>query len=155
VIYSQFNRASQVRRPLLYALSSTAVIFQCYGQHECPIIGHSKRCRAGSLSCAGNILESPHHSDSVILFLISSPSHTVFVQCIPHFTRFRCTHTFLRNATVALKENQLYGRKKLKLQLSISDFQCASFMKQRLLFADLLTGGINLPALSAFRSISE
>jgi hypothetical protein len=41
----------------------SAVLFQCHEEHQYPIRGHGRSCRADSLSCARSFTDSPHHFD--------------------------------------------------------------------------------------------
>jgi hypothetical protein len=44
--------------------SISAVLFQYHKEHQYPIRGHGRSCRAGPLSCARSFTDSPHHFDS-------------------------------------------------------------------------------------------
>jgi hypothetical protein len=42
----------------------SAILFQYHEEHQYPIRGHGRSCRAGLLSCARSSTDSPHHFDS-------------------------------------------------------------------------------------------
>jgi hypothetical protein len=43
---------------------NSAILFQYHEEHQYPIRGHGRTCRAGPLSCARSFTDSPHHFDS-------------------------------------------------------------------------------------------
>jgi hypothetical protein len=48
----------------LFSFSLSAWLFQYHEEHQYPIRGHGRSCRAGPLSCARSFTYSPHHFDS-------------------------------------------------------------------------------------------
>jgi hypothetical protein len=42
----------------------SALLFQYYDEHQYPIRGHGRSCRACPMSCARSCTDSPHHFDS-------------------------------------------------------------------------------------------
>jgi hypothetical protein len=51
---------TRFRYPLFHI---SAVLFQYHEEHQYPIRGHVRNCRAGPLSCARSFSDSPHHFD--------------------------------------------------------------------------------------------
>jgi hypothetical protein len=102
-----------------YALSLSAfshirgVLFQYHEEHQYPIRGHGRSCRAGPLSCARSFTESPHHLDygyyklrSLIVYHSENLQGFILFQ----FYAFSIYAAIRRKATPAYNGSHLYSK---------------------------------------------
>jgi hypothetical protein len=77
----------------------SAVLFQYHEEHQYPIRGHGRSCRAVPLCCERSFTDSPHHFNSgdykfVPLMVYHSENTRAGMSCISRFTRFRFSRRF-------------------------------------------------------------
>jgi hypothetical protein len=90
----------------LSAFSLSAVLFQYHKEHQYPIHGHGRSCRACPLSCARSFTDSPRHFDSTDYKLRPLMVYHLEDPRTCH-TRFRYTRRFAGTRPPAYNESHL------------------------------------------------